>query len=257
MKNNRIFNLQLFGEEGTDPETFEATLEGKKVILPKKVGDINLEELHGKTISTTRKMTESKYKSELEKVNSVLANQNLTLAEKEEALRKFEEEKLSVEERLSKEFSRKEKKYTEELGTYKTAAERNFQLFANTKIENEIYSSLPLDKLAKPEDTIELLKLRTRPTVMEVDGKYKTVFKMEVDGEERELSAREAAEIFLAANPHHLKSSLIQGMGTSVLGGRSMGGGLVYSRREMNANPSLWAEYNKKLLNKENVEISD
>lgn len=255
----RKFNLQLFADETPAPtiETFEVEIEGKKVALPTEVNGVNLREVYGKTIATTRKMTESKYKGELEKVNGVLANQNLTLAEKEEALRKFEEEKLSVEERLSKEYSRKEKKYTEELGTYKTAAEKNFQLFASTKIENEIYSALPLDKLAKPDDTIELLKLRTRPTLVEIDGKYKTVFKMDVDGEERELTAKEASEIFLAANPHHLKSSLIQGMGTSTLGGRSMSGGLVYSRREMAVNPSLKAEFTKKLLAQENVSIID
>ena len=90
-----------------------------------------------------------------------------------------------------------------------------------------------------------------------MDGKYKTVFKMEVDGEERELTAKEASEIFLAANPHHLKSSLIQGAGTSTLGGRSMGGGLVYSRRDMNSNPNLRSEYNKKLISGENVQIID
>lgn len=80
---------------------------------------------------------------------------------------------------------------------------------------------------------------------------------MDVDGEERELTAKEASEIFLAANPHHLKSSLIQGMGTSTLGGRSMSGGLVYSRREMAVNPSLKAEFTKKLLAQENVSIID
>ena len=37
--------------------------------------------------------------------------------------------KLSVEERLSKEFTRKEKKYTEELGAYKTAAEKKGKCF--------------------------------------------------------------------------------------------------------------------------------
>lgn len=251
------FNLQLFGEESATIETFEVEIDGEKITLPKQVNGIDFQKIHGKTIANTRKGTELKYKAELDKVNGVLANQNLSLAEKEEALRKFEEEKLSVEERLSKEFTRKEKKYTEELGIYKTAAEKNFQLFASTKIENEIYSALPLDKLAKPDDTIELLKLRTKPTLVEVDGKYKTVFKMDVDGEERELTAKEASEIFLAANPHHLKSSLIQGMGTSTLGGRSMGGGLVYSRREMNSNPNLRGEYNKKLMSGENVQIID
>ena len=41
MKKNRIFNLQLFGEEGT-VETFEVELDGKKVALPTEVNGVNL-----------------------------------------------------------------------------------------------------------------------------------------------------------------------------------------------------------------------
>lgn len=124
----RKFNLQLFADETPAPtiETFEVEIEGKKVALPTEVNGVNLREVYGKTIATTRKMTESKYKGELEKVNGVLANQNLTLAEKEEALRKFEEEKLSVEERLSKEYSRKEKNILRNLAHTRPLPKRIF-----------------------------------------------------------------------------------------------------------------------------------
>ena len=263
MHKNRKINLQLHAEGDSGSEEFiefKDPVNNQVIKLPPKIGDQDTKVLLGHIISGSRKHVqtelEAKYSKQQEELRTLLQNKDITLEEVNQKLQKFEDEKLSVEERAKKEAERIKSTYDSKLTDAEKRAQQNYNLFAETKIDNDIYSAFAGHKLYNPEQTKLLLKQMGQASIKEENGKYITSFKFIVDGVEKEMSPKDAVGHFLAQpeNAHHLASSLLPGSGTQSSGKRVVDGKIAYLRSDLQ-NPAIMKEFSEKRKKGEPVTI--
>lgn len=263
-------NLQLFPEEPTsgaietfeweDPHTHEKILMPEKV----KVGDkeINIREKIGHMNSGIRKVLQNeitkKSEAKYQELQTMLNDKNITVEQLQSKIQEFEESKMSMEEQIKAQSKREIDMANNFAKTKEQEAITNYNLFQETKIDNDIYGAFSGFSLSNAEDTKLLIRQKGNAKVVkdETTGQFKTVLTFNVDGEAKELTPKEAVELYLADpnNSHHLKNNLRAG-GGSVSGGKATKDGKIgYTRSSMN-DPATRAEYNAKNKKGEPVAI--
>jgi hypothetical protein len=281
MLTNRLNFLQhivhgIGDGEGTDPilpkgdEDLTFGFRGPGDIqydLPKtiKAGEheVDLNKLLGHAISSERKRVKKdneQIKADLQAEYKPLFEQmkekDTQLSELQEKLREIEEANLSAEEKAKLEIARETEKVQKQANEHQKLAERNWELFKENKINNDIYAALSGHDLTNPEQTAILLKTLGQASLIDNNGQYSTMLKMQFDGDLQELPPKELVQKFLALpeNSHHLKNNLRSGGGSSV-GGRAGTGGVTQYTSVQMQDERIRAEYTKKLKAGEAVEI--
>lgn len=230
--------------------------------LPKKVGDVDLQvmigHIIGKSNREAEKKAETKYKGLVEKIQSESSSQFSELQAKVEEL---EMEKLTEQEKAEKLAEKKVSEAQKKSDEHKFYAETNWQLFKENKIDNDIISALGKHDLYNPAQTRMVLKQMGEADIVQDNGSYRTTLKLNIDGEVKEMTPKEAGEYFLAQpeNAHHLKNNLRSGGGTNQGGnsGRMGTDGTIHYTRTSLKDEKVRAEYNKKLRDREPVQIVD
>lgn len=256
---------QINGQEPTTTEQevfeFKNPQNGQIVPLPKKVGDVDLQALIGQTIGKSyqnaKKEVETKYNPQLEQLKQAIQSKDATLEELQRKVQEFEEASLSEKERFQKQIEREKNSYLKQLDETSKKAEQFQSYFKNEKMNNEIYSAFSGFELVNPEQTMILLKTIGKADVKEIDGTFKTVLTINIDGVNEELTPKEAVAKWLALpeNAHHLRNNLKPGGGTSTNGGRKSADGTINYTRSQLSNPQIRKEYTEKLRRNEPVNI--
>lgn len=266
MIKSRLINLQLFAEEAATEELPPGTFKWfdpqakKEIFIPEKVGEIDMKVILGHVTSGVRKAVsgeiESKYKSQLDELKSIVSNKDSNLAEFQEKLQKFEDEKLTQEERTKKEIDRERNKYITENKKFQDESIAWQTRFKDSTIDNAILGALPAN-VYNASQTMLLVKNLLKPEVVQTERGFETMLSLTVDGVENKYTPKEAIELFLAmpGNEHHLKNNLLPGAGSSKSGARVGSGGFQYKKSDLSNNPKLRAEYFEKMKNGEPVAI--
>lgn len=237
---------------------FRDPAKGQEIDLPKVVNGVNLQELIGHVIGKSRKETEGKYKDLIDSIKNEKSTEYQTLQEK---IQQLEDEKLSAEERARVVFEREKGKYGEEINKWKSTAEKNWGMYKEDKIRNDIYAAFGGFDLYNPSQTLMVLRSMGNADLIEENGKHVTKLTFNIDGVDEVLTPKEAVAKFLALeeNAHHLKNNLRPGNGTtSVAGGRKNADGTIaFTREQLRTDPKAMEEYRKKLASREPVTIID
>jgi len=263
-------NLQLFPEDGASGviETFEwqDPHTNEKHLLPTKVkaGDkeIDIKTAIGHMNSGIRKVLQNeitkKSEAKYQELQTMLNDKNITVEQLQTKLQEIEDSKLSMEEQIKNQSKREIQKANDFAKSKEQEAITNYNLFQETKIDNDIYTAFSGFSLSNAEDTKLLIRQKGNAKVIkdEASGQFKTVLTFNVDGEAKELTPKEAVELYLADpnNSHHLKNNLRAGGGSTNGGKATKDGKIGYTRSSLN-DPTTRAEYHAKMKNGEPVTI--
>lgn len=227
----------------------------KEIDLPKSINGINLEELLGHVISKSRQDTEKKYK---QLVDAAKEEQTGEFKKLQEKIQQLEDERLSAEDRVKVVAEREKKTWETKMTDLQGKADRNWYLFQENKITNDIYSAFTGFDLYNPEQTMMILRTLGKAKLVEENNNFYTKVSFNFDGQDEEFSPREAVQKFLARpeNAHHLKNNLKSGNGTSTNGARKAAdGSIVFTRSQLNSDPRAMKEYSEKMRKGEDVRI--
>lgn len=254
------YDIQRFADD--EPPTFEYNLSGEKIKLPEKVGDVSIKDVLSRVAAATRKETEAKLEARFKPLQEQITAKDADLETIKTKLQQIEDEKLTAEEKVKKEFERTFQKLEQEKITLAEKANKSFSKYREKAIMTEIHAALSGFELFDPDQTLTLMLQKGRPELVEKeDGSEQIVMRLTVDGEEKELSPKEYAKLFLALpqNMNQLRAGIKPGAGTSVHGATRNGSGqLVYARSAMQ-NETTRKEYMVKMkeLGPENVRIDE
>ena len=187
-----------------------------------------------------RTSAEGETKKKYESILAEYQQKTISLEEMTAKIQQMEEANLSESERLKKELERTTKAKEQELKTFKEQSDKNFSLFKNHKIENDLISAVTSIgngiEVVNPSQLALLLKTVGNADLVEENGNYLTKISLTVDGETVTMSPKEAVQKFLSIpeNFHHIKNNLKSGGGSTSAGVRQNGTGQsVFSRSEL------------------------
>lgn len=187
-----------------------------------------------------RTSAEGETKKKYESILAEYQQKTISLEEMTAKIQQMEEANLSESERLKKELERTNKTKELELKTTKELADKNFSLFKNHKIENDLISAVTSTgngiEVVNPAQLALLLKTIGNADLIEENGSYVTKISLTIDGENVTMSPKEAVQKFLSIpeNFHHIKNNLKSGGGSTSAGVRQNGTGQsVFSRGEL------------------------
>lgn len=237
---NHQWDLQRFSEgakEGDPPETFEFEVEGEKLSLPVKAGDVDL---RGVLNKITRKASAPNKKmeqmtKELDTLKTAIHDKDSTNETLQAKLEEIEMEKLSVEEKAKVQFQKEMDKAAKIAHEKEEESNRWRISFQNEKINNEIGAALSGYDITNMSQVVWLMKEGGKAAIVEEDGNFRTVLKFEKAGAEEEMSPKDAAAHFLGQpeNSHFLKNNLRPGGGTSKGGSIDANGNLIMKQEDM------------------------
>jgi len=271
IKTQNKINLQLFADGDTDTDKsadifeWEDPYTKETLRLPAKVKvgekEIDMRITMGHMNGSIRKLVKSeesrKSEGKLKELQDLIASKELTQSELHAKIQEYEDSKLTIEEQFKKSSQREIEKYDKLAKTAQAESAQNFNLFQETKIDNDIYAAFGGFSLSNIEDTKLLIRQKGQAKVVkEADGRYKTVLSFIVDGEQKELSPKEAVDFYLSdpANSHHLKNNLKAGGGSTNGGKTTADGKTAYTRASLQ-NEATRKEYTEKMMKGEAVAI--
>lgn len=182
----------------------------------------------------------SKWEDKFKALSSEYNNSKITLEQYESQLRQIEEEKLSETDKIKRQFEREIKTRDSALKEFQDKAEKNYSLFRDTKIDNDLIGAISGIgngiEAANPQQLSLLLKTLGKAELVEENGNFVTKISLTIDGEIIQMSPKEAVIKFLSLpeNAHHIKNNLRSGGGTSSAGTRTNGSGIaVFTKSDM------------------------
>lgn len=252
------FNSQETGQkaaEKNDVFKFRDPQKGQEVELPKTINGVNVQELIGHTIAKSRKDAQREFNQKFEQLKGTLQEKETTLEQMQQKFQEIEESQLSEQERFKKQYEREIGKYKSELEKYQGEAQKNFEIFKNEKIRNDIMSSFGGYQLNNPSQAYQLMKAEMQAELVQDDnGNFIT----RLNFDDEQLTPGDAVKKWLARpeNFHHLKNNLRPGSGTSLAGGKDADGSIVYKRSQL-TDPTIRKEYMDNMKKGQPVKLLD
>jgi predicted RNase H-like nuclease (RuvC/YqgF family) len=204
-----------------------------------------------------RKEMEDKFKAELGQFQNQLSTKEMTVVELQAAIDEFRLRDLSAEEKAKQLSEKKLKETQKQIDALTEQVNQYKNQFEDTKTTNDLLGIVSQFNPVNANQALRELKSFGKVILEKTDSGYETKIMAKIDGEEKSLSPKQAAELFFAMtdNANLLKANIISGGGTSQTTGRSDGkGGLVYKNSELN-DPKIFAEFKKKQALGESVQI--
>ena len=252
---NDELNTGQTGEEGENRtfEFFDPSTK-QKINIPEKIGDLDMRQIINGIIAKSRKDAEKKFES----IKQAIGEKDATVEELRHQLEQYELEKLPKAERDREIVSRELEQIKKQLSEKEQAANDNWHLFRQHKVDNDIFQALSGYDLCNAGQTAMLIKSFGQAEIVKDDsGQFNTAMKMNVDGIVEEISPREFVQKWLSLpeNAHHLKNNLKSGGGTSEVGGLKMAdGSIAFSRKDF-SDPKKRKEMLEKFRTGEAVSI--
>lgn len=249
--------------KGVDGQEFDFSAGGKTYKVPVSMKEA-LEAARTNARMEAERKTSMKFSTLVTDLQKQLGEKEGGLSELKAKMEDLEMAGKSELDQTKHAYEKLKKQYDTDLPKHQEESKVWKQKFEDREISASLYDALSGHDVYNQKQTVALLRTLGSPRVEQdpETKEFRVMISLELPNasgvmERQDLPPKEAVAKWLALdeNRNQLKNSLAPGAGTSQTGGKKDGsGGIVYSRADM-ANPTVRAEYNKKLANKENVRI--